>query len=224
MEDDLIFAVAIEVAGGGIVRQVALRGPEGQRQVGARRGVSLQGEGRAGRSLLPCENRSDEVGVGLVELRLAVEEARRAAEGLPVELHRRAAARGAVEVEGEPLRVGAEETPPHEHLAVLPDDRHHPPAEAFHLPIGAGQAQRKRQGQDRRGDAASPGEQGGASRNAHDGAGPSTTVGTPSPRVPGLSGVSTPSTARTSRSRRSMSMPQHSDPSVPGKGWRPSDG
>ena len=68
----------------------------------------------------------------------AVDEIRRVPKRLGVQFHGRRTAARTVDVEGDVVGVVAQQAPSHEHLAAVFRDRHHPPAQGLHLPLGGG--------------------------------------------------------------------------------------
>ena len=148
-QDDLVLAVAVEVADRGVVRGMAGEGLEGDGDVGPCRGVGRQAERCAGLPFPAVLHRPDEIGEGFLrEFAPRVDEIRRVPERLGVQLHGRGTAGRAVDVEGDVVGIGSQQAPSHEHLAAVLRDRHHPSAQRLHLPLGESRRREDTEDQD----------------------------------------------------------------------------
>ena len=152
MDDDFVFAVAIEVADGDIVGAVARGRLERNREVGADGGVGGDGEAGAGSLLDRGEDGADEVSVGDGSVEGGVEEVGRAGNGDDIELFgggRGRSAGGAVEIKGEGTGVGAQDAPRDEDFTLLGFEGDDAATEVFHLTRsrGGGAGERSEQGE-----------------------------------------------------------------------------
>ena len=154
LEDDLVVAVAIEVAERGVAGCIA--GGRLQRDAVIREGWSTGGqrEGGAGLALGDRHDGTDEVARLAFEARGGVDEPSRAGERRGVELHRAdkgvgpgtegtrlgdgAGGCGAIDVERNVGRVGGEQPPADEHTAVGLVNRRDAPGKAFEPGRGGG--------------------------------------------------------------------------------------
>ena len=131
VEDDLEVAVTVEVGHRRVAGPVAVDRLDRNLEVALSPGHRLA----ARRPLHAVAHRADVVGEAGRIRRGVIDHAGRPGERSDVDLQRRAAVHSAVDVEGDVVRVGAEEPPADEHAPFGPWQGHDPARQVFHLPI-----------------------------------------------------------------------------------------
>ncbi len=141
-DDDLVLAVAVEIADATVVRAVSVilarrrharrRNLQGNAQVLPDWGVGSQRERRARRSLEAGDDRTHGVSVRSSQVRAAVNEVGRAIDGRCVEKNGRSSAGRAVEIEGDVRRIGPQHAPAYENLRRRRADCHDAATEILH--------------------------------------------------------------------------------------------
>ena len=135
VNDDFIFAVAVEIADGTVIDGVAGRRFHGDFDVlpDGRVGGKLVEERLAHFLLDAANNGPHEVGVGLGRIDAGIDIVRGIGDWRGVQLHRGAVVGGAIEIERDIVRVGAEHAPTDEDFSVACVQCDDAAAEVFHL-------------------------------------------------------------------------------------------
>ena len=143
MQDDLVFAVAIEIADRGIVRRVARRRLQRDREIRHTRRIRLSGKTRAVLSLDRIFDWPHEPSVRLFRRRIGIRKTRRVPQRLRVQFHRLAAISRAIHIERHTLRIRPEQPPAHKNFPIALRKRHHAAPEVLHLTLRVRGAHRK---------------------------------------------------------------------------------